>query len=63
MVAYETWVSIVRLAAERDGANLHDFETNSEIVSVAAELWNEFPVDDMNQQEASELADSEVTVT
>lgn len=62
MVEYSTWVRIVRLAADRKGANLNDFETNSEIVSVAASIWNDEPVASMTQQEASELADEEVAV-
>jgi len=45
MVSYEKWVSIVRAEASVQGADLKDFETNSELVSVAADIWNDRKID------------------
>lgn len=65
MVAYETWVSIVRSDADRKGANLSDFETNSDLVSVAGAIWRDRKAElkDATEQEARGIADEEITVS
>lgn len=64
MVTYSEWVGIVRSTAERKGADVSDFETNSAIVSVAADLWrqNKTDLERMGRSAARGFADGEVTV-
>lgn len=65
MVAYETWVSIVRSTADRKGANLSDFETNSDLVSVAGAIWRDRKdeIKASSERQAREIADGEVSVS
>lgn len=64
MVSYETWVSIVRSTADRKGANLSDFSTNSDLVSVAASVWRDRKgeLQAASEGTAKEIAEGEVTV-
>lgn len=64
MVDYSTWVSTVRTEAAEQGADLNDFETNSDVVSVAASIWNDRK-DELQQatgREAEQIAGDEVNV-
>lgn len=65
MVAYERWVAIVRSTAARKGANLQDFETNSDLVSVAGAVWRDRKAElvEASETQAEEIADREVSVT
>lgn len=65
MVAYETWVSAVRAEASAQGADLSDFDTNSAIVSVAAEVWNDRKAElqDADGRTAEQIASEEVDVS
>jgi len=65
MVAYENWVSVVRSEADRQGANLNDFETNSMIVEVAGAVWRDRKdeIRRANRTRAEEIARDEVTVS
>lgn len=64
MVEYSTWVSIVRTEATEQGADLSDFETNSDLVSVAASIWNDRKQELQNASGsvAENIAAEEVTV-
>lgn len=64
MVEYSKWVSIVRSTAERKGADLSDFRMNSDVVSVAADIWNEQKprLKAASVREAKQVADEEVSV-
>jgi len=64
MVDYSTWVSIVRSTSDRKGADLRQFEENSAVVSLAADVWNDRKAElqSASQTAAEEIADSEVTV-
>lgn len=65
MVSYETWVGIVRRVASRKGANLSDFETNSAVVSVAADIWNarKEELKGASTSAAEQIANEEVSVS
>jgi hypothetical protein len=65
MVAYENWVSVCRSEADRQGADLNDFEVNSMVVSVAGEVWRDRKdeIERANQTRAKEIARSELTVS
>lgn len=63
MVDYQTWVRIVRQTAGRKGADLSEFETNSEIVRAAASVWNDKPqLKTASVKHAEDVAKKEVTV-
>lgn len=64
MVEYSTWVSIVRDEASRKGADLRQFEENSALVSVAADIWNDRKEElkAASRSEARTVAEGEVTV-
>lgn len=64
MVDYSTWVSIVRSTSDRKGADLRQFEENSNVVSLAADVWNDRKAElkSASRTAAEEIADSEVTV-
>lgn len=64
MVSYEQWVGIVRDVASRKGADLSDFGTNSDMVSVAAAIWRDrkTEIKQASQSRAKKIADGEVTV-
>lgn len=64
MVDYSTWVSTVRTEAVAQGADLSDFEANSEVVKVAADVWNDRKqeIQSATGQEAERIAADEVTV-
>lgn len=65
MVDYETWVGVTRSVAAEKGADLRDFETNSQLVSVAAEVWNDRKqdIEAMSEGQARRLARQEVSVS
>lgn len=64
MVKYETWVATVREEATSQGADLSDFETNSQLVSVAAAVWNDRKKELQNAsgRQAQSIAAEEVSV-
>lgn len=64
MVEYSTWVSIVRRTARQKGADLSDFQENSNVVSVAADIWNERKneLKQASEGTAEEIATDEVSV-
>lgn len=64
MVEYSTWVSIVRTEATAQGADLHDFEKNSELIKVAAAVWNDRKQELQNASgpKAKRIAKAEVSV-
>lgn len=64
MVEYSTWVSIVRTEATEQGADLSDFETNSDLISVAAAVWNDRKAElqAASGREAEQIASAEVSV-
>lgn len=65
MVEYATWVSVVRSTAGAKGANLNDFETNSTVIQVAAEIWRDRKqeIQAASRSKAEEIAGSEVNVS
>lgn len=65
MVEYSDWVGIVRRVASRKGADLSDFEENSAVVSVAADIWNDRKreLQQASQSRAEEIASAEVNVS
>lgn len=65
MVTYAQWVRICRETAARKGANLSEFETNSAIVSVAADIWNENRayLNAASESQARDLADEEIVAS
>lgn len=65
MVEYSTWVSAVRAEASAQGADLSDFETNSQVVSVAAGVWNDRKdeLKDASGRMAEQIAAEEVSVS
>lgn len=65
MVNYETWVSVVRTEANRQGADLRQFDENSNVVSVAADIWNDRKQELQNatEREARRVAEGEVNVS
>lgn len=65
MVSYSTWVSIVRSEAGRQGADLSDFETNSDVMSVAGDIWNDQKglLQEASKNRAEDVARSEVNVS
>jgi hypothetical protein len=64
MVDYSKWISIVRTEAASQGAELSDFEENSNIVSVGAEIWNDRKQELKNAtgREAENIAQEEISV-
>lgn len=64
MVDYSTWVSTVRTEAASQGADLSDFETNSDLISVAAAVWNDRKAELQagSGRKAEQIAADEVTV-
>lgn len=64
MVEYSQWVGIVRTEAVSQGADLSDFEENSNVVSVAADIWNDRKAElkAATGREAEQIAADEVTV-
>lgn len=64
MVAYEQFVKTVREEAESQGADLSDFETNSDLVSVAGSIWRDRKgeIRQASPTEARRIASEEVTV-
>lgn len=64
MVDYEQWVGIVRSVAGAKGADLSDFDTNSQLVSVAAAVWRDRKpeIQSASQSRARGIADGEVNV-
>lgn len=65
MVEYSTWVSAVRAEASAQGADLSDFETNSQLISVAADVWNDrnSELQSATGQMAEQIAAEEVSVS
>lgn len=65
VVKYPTWVSVVRTEVSKQGANLNDFSTNSDVVSVAAAVWNDRKneLESMSRSEAETVATQEVDVS
>jgi len=65
MVQYSTWVGIVRTEAASQGLDLSDFESNSELVSVAADIWNDRKqeLQEAGGREAERIAAAEVSVS
>lgn len=63
MVEYSTWVSLCRVVASRKGADLSKFELNSDLVSVAAEIWRERDdLEDATERQARAIAEEEIEV-
>lgn len=64
MVSYEQWVSIARSVADRKGARLDEFEKNSELISLAADIWNDRKQELQNasKSQAKNVADEEISV-
>lgn len=64
MVQYHEFVRLVRREASRQGADLSDFEENSDVISVAADIWNDRKEELQNasEREAAAVAEEEVTV-
>lgn len=64
MVEYSTWVSIVRTEAASQGADLDEFETNSDVVSVAAAVWRDRKqeLQQADGRTAEQIAAQEVSV-
>lgn len=64
MVEYSTWVSTVRSVAGQKGADVSDFDTNSEVIGIAAQIWNDrkAEIEAMSQSQARKLANQEVSV-
>ena len=65
MVQYHDWVGIVRSTAERKGADLSKFDSNSDVIAVAADIWNDrkTEISPASRTKAQEIADEEVTIT
>jgi len=65
MVQYHVWIGAVRAAAKAQGADLRDFEANSNVVSVGADIWNDRKeeIRKANAQEARAIADEEISVS
>jgi len=65
MVEYNQWVSIVRTEAVSQGAELNDFEENSNVVSVSADIWNarKNEIQKASGREAEGIAAEEVSVS
>lgn len=63
MVDYATWVGIVSQLAEDAGLSL-DFQTNQEIISTAAKIWNQDKeqIKQMTKVEARNHAELEIEI-
>lgn len=64
MVKYHEFVGLVRQEAKAQGADMSEFESNSEVVSVAASIWNDRKEElkAADRSEAERIASDEVTV-
>lgn len=64
MVEYQNWVSICRKVAGHKGADLNDFKTNGQLVSIAASVWNDRKDEILRASatDAAAIADEEITV-
>ena len=65
MVAYSDWVSVCRSEADRQGADMNDFETNSMVVEVAGAVWRDRKdeIESANRSRAKEIARDEISVS
>lgn len=65
MVSYQAWTSVFFEVAEADGAQIETIEDGAEVVSVAADVWNDrkSELSTATMAEARDVAQQEVVVS